>query len=115
MVIVRSSLVACPYFIVQPPGDNSKRTGKAKTMLTPSYLMILILVILLLPGKAYADANDPFSVVVRVNQEIGGHCTGFAIDAHTILTAAHCFWLERPRNWIRPTSLHGLAKYDRGQ
>ena len=77
--------------------------------------MVLILGILLLPVKAYADAKDPFSAVFRVNREIGGHCTGFAIDARTILTAAHCPWLERPRNWIRPTSLHVLAGYDRGK
>jgi protease YdgD len=106
---------ACISWITCPPADHSKRTAKDTTSIARIYLMILILGILLLPVRAYADAKDPFSAVVRVNREIGGHCTGFAIDARTILTAAHCLWLERPRNWIRPTSLHVLAGYDRGQ
>ncbi len=102
-------------WIIHPPADHSKRTVKAKIILAQLCPLILILGILLLPVKAYAEAKDPFSAVVRVNREIGGHCTGFAIDARAILTAAHCLWLERPRNWIRPTSLHVLAGYDRGQ
>ena len=77
--------------------------------------MVVILGILLLPVKAYAEAKGRFSAVVRVNPEIGRHCTRFAIDARRILTAAHCLWLERPRNWTRPNSLRVLAGYDRGQ
>lgn len=84
-------------------------------MLARLYPVILILGILLSPVKASAEVNDPFSAVVRVNRELGGHCTGFAIDDRTVLTAAHCLWLERPRNWIQPTSLHVLAGYDRGR
>lgn len=53
-------------------------------------------------------------LVLRVNREVGGHCSGFAFDATTVATAAHCLWLERPRAWIRPTSLHVLLGYDRG-
>jgi protease YdgD len=71
--------------------------------------------ILLLPVKAYAEAKDPFSAVVRVNRAIDGHCSGFAIDARRILTATHCLWPERLRNWIRPTSLHVLSEVDQGQ
>lgn len=65
-------------------------------------------------GHTQAESSSPFSAVVRVNLETGGHCTGFAIDREHVLTAAHCLWLQRPRNWIRPTSLHILAGYDRG-
>lgn len=66
-------------------------------------------------GMAYAQTrSQPENAIVRVNRETGGHCTGFAIDRRTVATAAHCLWLPRPRNWIRPTSLHVLAGYDRG-
>lgn len=65
--------------------------------------------------KAMADTNSAFDAVVRINREVGGHCTGFAVDAGTVITAAHCLWLKRPRNWIRPNSLHVLAGYDRGR
>jgi len=60
------------------------------------------------------SATGPEAAIVRVNRETGGHCTGFAIDARTVATAAHCLWLERPRNWIQPASLHVLTGYDRG-
>lgn len=50
-----------------------------------------------------------------MNLEVGGHCTGFAIDKRTVATAAHCLWLARPQNWVQPTSLHVLTGYDRGQ
>ena len=64
-------------------------------------------------GLAYAAGPD--EAIVRVNREVGGHCTGFAIDRRTIVTAAHCVWLARPRNWVRPSSLHVLVGYDVGK
>lgn len=68
------------------------------------------------PGKAAAQGTPrPESAIVRVNLEVGGHCTGFAVDKRTVATAAHCLWLQRPQNWIQPTSLHVLAGYDRGE
>ncbi|MEQ9124395.1 MAG: trypsin-like serine protease, partial [Alphaproteobacteria bacterium] len=59
-------------------------------------------------------ATGPEAAIVRVNRLTGGQCTGFCIDERTVATAAHCLWLERPRNWIQPTSLHVLTGYDRG-
>lgn len=87
-----------------------------KFLLTRLSLILAFIVSVLVPSvKATADTNGAFDAVVRINREVGGHCTGFAVDANTVITAAHCLWLERPRNWIRPSSLHVLAGYDRGR
>ncbi len=65
-------------------------------------------------SAAFAGGLPGGDSIVRVNRETGGFCTGFAVDERTVVTAAHCLWLARPMNWIRPTSLHILAGYDRG-
>lgn len=85
-------------WIICPPAVQSTRTANNTNMWARLYPVILILGILLSPVKASAEVNDPFSAVVRVNRELGGDSTGFAIDDRTVLTAAHCLWLERPRN-----------------
>ncbi len=68
-----------------------------------------------MPVKAYPEAKDPLYAVVRVNRAIDRHCTGLAIDARRILTAAHCLRPERLRNRIRPNSLRVLSEVDQGQ
>ena len=65
-------------------------------------------------AAADGEPIGPTSAIVRINREVGGHCTGFAVDRDTVMTAAHCLWLSRPRSWVRPKSLHVLVGYDRG-
>lgn len=55
----------------------------------------------------------PWNVIVKVQTNIGGKCTGFLIDRRRVLTAAHCLWNPRTQAMLRPVSLHVLFGYRR--
>jgi protease YdgD len=76
----------------------------------------------LLPGikgednRRIIDSVDyPWSAIGRVNTRIGGFCTGTVIGPREVLTAAHCLWNKRTRNWLVPDAVHFLAGYRRGE
>ncbi len=75
----------------------------------------------LLPGikgednRRIIDSSDyPWSAIGRVNTRIGGFCTGTVIGPRDVLTAAHCLWNKRTRNWLVPDAINFLAGYRRG-
>jgi len=76
----------------------------------------------LLPGIKGDDDRQlietsayPWSAIGRVNKSIGGFCTGTMVGPKTVLTAAHCLWNPKTRDWLPPSSLHFVAGYRRGE
>lgn len=57
----------------------------------------------------------PWSAMGRLNNGIGGHCSGILVGPRLLATAAHCLWNPRTRAPIPVTSLTFVAGYDRGQ
>ena len=57
----------------------------------------------------------PWSSIVKLNNSVGGSCTGAVIARDEILTAAHCIFNRRTGRFLRPASLHVLLGYQRGQ
>jgi len=75
----------------------------------------------MLPGLGPAatreavDANQPpWRGVVRVQTEIGLHCTGALVGPRVVLTAAHCLFGRGTGRLVRPGSMHVLTGYSHG-
>lgn len=60
-------------------------------------------------------AQYPWSAMGRLNNGLGGHCSGIMVGPRLLATAAHCLWNPRTRAPIPVTSLTFVAGYDRGQ
>lgn len=56
----------------------------------------------------------PWSAMGRLNNGLGGHCSGVLVGPRLLATAAHCLWNPRTRAPIPVTSLTFVAGYDRG-
>ena len=66
--------------------------------------------------RAVVDPNRaPWRAVGRVQTELGGRCTGFLVAPRTVVTAAHCLFLPRPRNFLQPGSVHFVTGYALGR
>lgn len=66
------------------------------------------------PPNDAAPDDLPIQSLGRVNRRTGGFCTGTLVGNRLVLTAAHCLWNTRTRDWLPPDSLHFVAGYDRG-
>lgn len=56
----------------------------------------------------------PWSAMGRLNNNVGGHCSGVLVGPSLVATAAHCLWNPRTRAVIPVSSLTFVAGYDRG-
>lgn len=69
------------------------------------------------PGAARVtvDAGQPpWRGVVRVQTELGLHCSGALVGPRLVLTAAHCLFGRGTGQLVRPGSVHVLVGYSRG-
>lgn len=57
----------------------------------------------------------PWSAMGRLNNGLGGHCSGVLVGPRLLATAAHCLLNQRTRAIIPVGSLTFVAGYDRGQ
>ncbi len=67
-----------------------------------------------LEARIEVDAHSyPWSPIGRLNAGGRGHCTGFMIGEHKLLTAAHCLYDSVAGRWRNAGELHFVAAYQR--
>jgi protease YdgD len=71
------------------------------------------------PADVHREAVDvsqyPWSSIGKLYNETGGGCTAVIIGRDKVLTAAHCVFNFRSRQYIQAQFLHFLAGYRSGQ
>lgn len=69
-------------------------------------------------SREIVDASRvPWRAIGRINIagfRVRSHCTGVAIDARIVATAAHCLFDAANKRWAAPSAVHFLAGFQRG-
>ena len=65
-------------------------------------------------GLGAGAASAQPTAIGRINNSVGGHCTGVLVAQATAVTAAHCLYNGRTQRWLRPEAIHLLLGFDRG-
>lgn len=67
-------------------------------------------------NRIIVEAREyPWSAIGRLNNGLGGYCSGALIGPRLVLTAAHCLWNHKTKRWLAAESLHFVAGYSRGE
>ena len=68
------------------------------------------------PDLTKVDVSSyPWSSIAKLNNSVGGSCTGVVIEQDKVLTAAHCIFNRRTGRFLPASSLHVLLGYERGR
>ena len=119
--------------VVKGIGTAMARIARDSALIVNSPAIALTLLGLMTPGQARVippstlpglgpqtaredvDVNQPpWRGVVRVQTEIGVHCTGALVGVRLVLTAAHCLFGHGTGQLVRPSSIHVLTGYAHG-
>ncbi len=65
-------------------------------------------------GETVDATVPPWSSIGRVNNSVGGSCTGVLVAPDRVLTAAHCVFNERTGVFLRAEAIHVLLGFARG-
>jgi protease YdgD len=68
----------------------------------------------LVEGETIDPSAPPWTAIGRVNNSVGGNCTGVLVAAGTVITAAHCVYNGRTHRFLRAEAIHVLLGFARG-